>query len=162
MSRATTHLARSFFKSRPAHAANLSPFVCRHRLHRKPRVLHQHRICQSFVEFDGVERNRFWHGRDRFDVHALPSSRFGCQIGMGEGNDFADAGDLLANVRMIEKSEVAHLHRPHVVARLIVTHARPRLARSSPLACSMPQEKTSGSDLRSQNWGLQQSASFSA
>ena len=49
-------------------------------------------------------------------------------IGMGERDHLQDADDLLALVRVIEEAQVAELHRPHVVARLVVAHAVPGLA----------------------------------
>jgi len=74
------------------------------------------------------QRHRLGHIADRAHVDTLPHACLILGIGVRGCAHLDDADDLLVLARMIEKAEVAQLHRLHVVAGHEIAHARPRLA----------------------------------
>ena len=94
-------------------------------MHRKPRIVDQHHVLERLGGLDLGERHRRLHVADGGDVDAFPDAGPVGRVRMRFGHDLDQTDDATLLAGVIEEAEIALLHLPHDVPRLVVAHAVP-------------------------------------
>ena len=110
---------------RPPSCANRPPMLGRDRLNRQAAQLDQRHVGETRVGLDLAQRHRALERLDRANVHHAELAALVGRVGMEGLYHLDNADDLLADIGMIEKGEIAQLHRHHLLFGEMIAHAGP-------------------------------------
>src|ERR1700679_561015 len=111
-----------------AHGADDLPFLGRHGLYRKAGAFHQHHVGKLGVGFAFRQGHMPGHVLDRLHHHQAENACFIRGIGTVFADHFDNPHHRLLITGVVEKAEIALLHRLHVVLGDVVAHPAPRFA----------------------------------